>query len=356
MNNDTKLIHDMVAIRSHSGDEREVAEFLVSAMTARGMRAHIDEAGNAVGAIGSESPTARELILLGHMDTVPGDIPVRIEETDDGPVLHGRGTVDAKGPLATFIASAACAKLPKNTRLVVIGAVEEESATSKGARFVASRYAPEACIIGEPSSWDAITLGYKGRQLFEYVRTDESSHSAGAEAPPAQHCYEWWARVLGYTNYFNCEQTLLFKKLLPTIHAINTSSDGLHETVRATVGFRLPPGFEIEAFRERVISWAEDASVEARGYEPAYAGERTSPLARAFSRAFRERGKRPRMKHKTGTSDMNVVGPVWNCPILAYGPGDSSLDHTPIEHLHLDEYERAIGVLTEVIERWWAEG
>jgi LysW-gamma-L-lysine carboxypeptidase len=48
---------------------------------------------------------------------------------------------------------------------------------------------------------------------------------------------------------------------------------------------------------------------------------------------------------KTGTSDMNVVGPLWQCPIVAYGPGDSALDHTPVEHLSLDEYWRAVEVL-----------
>jgi LysW-gamma-L-lysine carboxypeptidase len=41
---------------------------------------------------------------------------------------------------------------------------------------------------------------------------------------------------------------------------------------------------------------------------------------------------------------MNIVGPAWNCPILAYGPGDSSLDHTPEEHLPLAEYGQAIVV------------
>ena len=39
---------------------------------------------------------------------------------------------------------------------------------------------------------------------------------------------------------------------------------------------------------------------------------------------------------------MNVVGPVWGCPIVAYGPGDSSLDHTPEERIDLGEYLRAV--------------
>jgi LysW-gamma-L-lysine carboxypeptidase len=52
---------------------------------------------------------------------------------------------------------------------------------------------------------------------------------------------------------------------------------------------------------------------------------------------------------KTGTSDMNVVAPVWGCPIVAYGPGDSSLDHTPSEHLPLDEYWRAVLIMEQTL-------
>jgi LysW-gamma-L-lysine carboxypeptidase len=53
---------------------------------------------------------------------------------------------------------------------------------------------------------------------------------------------------------------------------------------------------------------------------------------------------------KTGTADMNVVGPVWGCPMVAYGPGDSKLDHTPDEHVIIEDYLRAIKVLQDVLE------
>jgi LysW-gamma-L-lysine carboxypeptidase len=46
---------------------------------------------------------------------------------------------------------------------------------------------------------------------------------------------------------------------------------------------------------------------------------------------------------------MNVVAPVWGTPILAYGPGDSSLDHTPHEHILIPEYLRAVEVLAGVL-------
>jgi LysW-gamma-L-lysine carboxypeptidase len=62
-------------------------------------------------------------------------------------------------------------------------------------------------------------------------------------------------------------------------------------------------------------------------------------------------GGTPRIKVKTGTSDMNIVGPVWQCPILAYGPGDSLLDHKPNEHVLLDDLDRSTEILTAAIER-----
>jgi LysW-gamma-L-lysine carboxypeptidase len=46
---------------------------------------------------------------------------------------------------------------------------------------------------------------------------------------------------------------------------------------------------------------------------------------------------------------MNVVAPAWGCPIVAYGPGDSALDHTPHEHLPLADYLRAVVVLEGVL-------
>ena len=47
---------------------------------------------------------------------------------------------------------------------------------------------------------------------------------------------------------------------------------------------------------------------------------------------------------------MNVVAPVWGCPIAAYGPGDSSLDHTPWERLELAEFVQSIAVLRVAVE------
>src|SRR6185503_5139980 len=89
----------------------------------------IDDAGNAVGVMG-QGP--RQVVLLGHIDTVPGEI--KVEQVDSA--LYGRGSVDAKGPLACFVDAVAQAGAQEGWQFVVIGALEEER-DSEGARFVA---------------------------------------------------------------------------------------------------------------------------------------------------------------------------------------------------------------------------
>src|SRR5688572_15815382 len=118
--NAERLIHDLVAIPSLSQEEAQATAFLVNWMQSNGYdNAFVDEAGNAVGIIGQGS---RQIVLLGHIDTFRGNPPVKIE----GRKLYGRGSVDAKAPLASFAVAARRAQIPADVQLIVIGAVEEE--------------------------------------------------------------------------------------------------------------------------------------------------------------------------------------------------------------------------------------
>jgi LysW-gamma-L-lysine carboxypeptidase len=242
------------------------------------------------------------------------------------------------------------AQLAPGTRLIVAGAVEEESATSRGARHIAANYRPDCCIIGEPSGWDGITLGYKGRLLMDYELHQPMGHSAGARPGAAETAVTWWNGLQRLSDHFNRGRARLFDQLLPSLREINTSSDGLTNSAFIKVGLRLPPDFDVDTFTAEVTHLAHGAALRCYAFEPAYQSNRRSPVARAFNQAIRQAGARPRYKLKTGTSDMNVAGPQWNCPILAYGPGDSSLDHTPDEHIELGEYKRCIHILQDVLE------
>ena len=387
------LLARLVEIPSFSGDELEASNYLVAAMGSMGYdRYEVDTAGNAVGELGAKD-AARTVVLLGHIDTVYGDIPVRVENLVDGPVLFGRGSVDAKGPLATF--ATAATRLGSewanrnDIRIVVVGAVEEEAATSKGARFIRDRFngsdepTPDFCVIGEPSGTTRVTLFYKGRILLEMNAAQPMMHSAGPNPGVATTAVDLWNWICAYGDCFNRDKVKTFDQLLPSLRELRTWTDGaMRDCVWTKIGIRLPLGFQADDFLTELWQWVgerletpapsppfvegTDGAPQAyrfgddelemvfsvHGYEPAWRSSRNSPLVRGFLAAIREHSDdRPRFVSKSGTSDMNVVGPAWQCPIVAYGPGDSNLDHTPNEHINLDEYWRAVLILEAALRR-----
>ncbi len=341
----------MLTIPSYSRQEQHFARHLVEQAQQMGLHAYLDEVGNMIASTHNDEHVQDPIILLGHMDTVPGNIPVRIENG----LLYGRGAVDAKGPLATFIAATARVAQAGNVQrpIIVIGAVEEEAATSRGAHAVVHRYAPSACIIGEPSGSQAVTIGYKGRLLIECCVTRSSSHSAGPHSNSNEVAVAFWERVRAHAAEWNAQHASnsSFAALLPSLHSIASTQDGLEEHTQLLLGYRLPPAYDSAALQAQLEQWAyeDDVQLQFSGEEAAFQTTRSTPVARAFLSAIRATGGQPTFKHKTGTSDMNVVGPVWGKNILAYGPGDASLDHTPNEHINLTEYNHAIDVLEIVL-------
>ena len=390
-----ELLTRLVATPSYSRAEAAASGYLVGAMQSLGYeRSEVDAVGSAVGEMGA-ADAARTVVLLGHIDTVYGDIPVRVEAGADGQVLYGRGSVDAKGSLAAF--TVAVARLGSSwarrndIRLVVVGAVEEEAATSKGARFILDRFdghkepTPDFCIIGEPSGVSRITLAYKGRILLEMEAAQPMAHSAGPNPGVATSAVDLWNWISARADSFNRTRAKTFEQLLPSLREMHTWTDeAMQDRARIKIGLRLPPDFGADEFLAEVWQWARERLADCaptaeppyvdcadaapqefrfggdalrmnfcvHGHEPAWRSGRNSPLVRSFLAAIRSQtAERPRFVVKSGTSDMNVVGPAWQCPIVAYGPGDSSLDHTPNEHIHLDEYWQAALVLESALRR-----
>ncbi|TMG53583.1 MAG: [LysW]-lysine hydrolase [Chloroflexi bacterium] len=348
---DLALLRGLVEIPSTSRREGEAVEWLVARMSERGFRASVDDAGNAVGEIGAGP---KEVVLLGHIDTVPGEIPVRIE----GDELIGRGAVDAKGPLAAFVAAAT--KVVDGVRVIVVGAVEEESPTSAGARYRATLAAPYWCVIGEPSGWDAITVAYKGRLVLRIALTRDARHGAAPGPTVAEEGLALWER-LRVAAAGHATSSRAFDRLDCRLEAVSTKDpDGLAERAELRVGYRLPPGIDHRDVTEQALTLVRagvagrersvlDITVDAA--EQPVRTSRTTPLARAFARAIADEGGQAAFKEKSGTSDMNLLAPSWRCPMVAYGPGDSRYDHTPIERLPLGDYVRAISVLQGVLRR-----
>jgi LysW-gamma-L-lysine carboxypeptidase len=177
------------------------------------------------------------------------------------------------------------------------------------------------------------------------------AHSAGREIAVAERAVAFWNAVAAHCVDHNAGKTLLFDQLIPSLRAIDSGSDGLADWAALTIGIRLPLDADPDALAEALAVQAGGGTLRFRGGCRAYRGEKNNALVRAFLRGVRAGGGAPGFLLKTGTSDMNVVGPAWECPILAYGPGDSNLDHTPDEHVEIAEFLRAIDVLETALRQ-----
>jgi len=332
------LVEKLVRCPSPSGQIDEITKLIQSELKQRGFEVNRDEAGNVIGRVGNGP---YHIYLVGHMDTVAGEIPVRLEEN----ILHGRGSVDAKGSLAVFVEVAAGFRDSSALSLTVIGCPDEESDSNGAKHLLTSLPAPDAVIIGEPSGWDAITLGYKGAITLDYQLSQPGHHLGADELTAAEEAFNYYQQLRD--SYDNVGSG--FSELSINLKEINTTSDGLNDYVKMHLNIRTPIDFDFQQFERVADKLRGTAQINLGSYTPAVLAQKNNALVRAFMTSIRQSQGNLRFKHKTGTSDMNLLQD-WGCPILAYGPGDSSLDHTPVEQLKLAEYQRAIEILTAALK------
>ncbi|MEU5961008.1 M20/M25/M40 family metallo-hydrolase [Micromonospora parva] len=331
---DLDLLTRMVEISSVSGGERELALYLLKWLTEKGVHAVIDPAGNLVATRGSGP---RRLLMLGHLDTVPYRWPVAW----DGASLTGRGCVDAKASLAVFLQTLVEFEPPEGVTVRVVGTVEEER-TASGSLYARDHYPADAVIIGEPSGAGAVTIGYHGvcKVRMDVART--TGHTAGKERRTAA------SSLVDLIGEVEAEVGKCSPEALFAVLDLASGGSGGTQTASAVLDVRVPPGTELDS----MLSVFEDGELLLA--TPPVSTPRTDPLVRAFTRALRAAtGDAPRLLAKKGSSDMNTLATRWRgVPMVAYGPGDAHLDHTPDERLSADEYRRARTVLSAAVRDW----
>ena len=143
--------------------------------------------------------------------------------------------------------------------------------------------------------------------------------------------------------------------LLLTLSSIASGSNDFEQWTKLKIGVRLPPAVSPNTWYQDLDSLAQstpdlEISATPLGFAiPAWKSEKNTVLVRAFLKGIRQNNGEPRFVYKTGTADVNIVTLDWKCPAIVYGPGDSTLDHTPDEHIDLEAYGHAVDVLTATL-------
>ena len=358
LNPQVKILHRMVELYSPTGQESEIAQFLAEEMRFLGLHSRVDEVGNVIGEHSGGDPA---ILLCGHMDTVPGRLPVRM----DGERLYGRGAVDAKPALAAMICAAgtlAAENFP--AKITVAGAVDEEGKGRGVRNLVEKSIHADYAVFGEPGGVESITIAYKGSCHLKITCRTKTGHSS---APwlfrnAADEALEFWRKLQ--------KVHLPQEKKESKFHSVTSALTQIHGGGASSIvpalcevhaDFRLPPAVSLKKFLEEVRKTLKayrltnpDVNLEVEvedSCEP-YEADRDSTLIRGLAWAVRNiRGKPATLLRKTGTGDMNLLGATLHVPTVTYGPGDSKLDHTEDECIELNDYLDSIRILQKGLMR-----
>jgi len=320
---------------SPSGHEADAVQRFIEVSRSLGFTAHADAVGNGIARIGEGRPS---IMFLGHIDTVEGRLPVRL----DGDRLHGRGACDAKGALAAALVAAHRHDGPGE--IVVVGAVGEER-DSRGARHLLAHARPDFLIVGEPSGWDGVTIGYKGNLSLVLRLDGERAHLSSPAATTVETGLAFIERLREFCDAHAGPTP--FRSLTMKTRSINTTQEGSAEHVEIGLNLRLPPGIGVDDVLSFIDGNRGAIGCETVDASTAIEVDSRNDVVRALCAGIRNRGSRPTLLRKLGTSDLNLAAPAWGCPAAAYGPGDSHLDHTEAENVDVGELRRSIDVLRE---------
>lgn len=356
-----RFLTNLLGIYSPSGKEEAIANFLAYEMKRMGFEVGKDTIGNVIGVVGDGEPV---ILLCGHMDTVAGHMPLRVEEGK----IYARGAVDAKGPLAAMVMAAiAASKAPGFKGKILVASVVEEEATSRGVRYLITQgIKANYAIFGEPSGVDNITIGYKGQIQLKIVCKTETGHSSTPWLfeNALEKAYELWKRIKNASTYpsidptespFTAVTACLVKISGGRANSVIPFEAEMNIDVRVPIQFTTAQVYEaikkiIAIYQSANPKVVVKATVEDT-VEP-FEVNKASPLVHVISSSVRKvRNKPATLLRKTGTGDMNILGKAMDLPIVTYGPGDSHLDHTVNEHIVISEYLDAIAVYKETLLR-----
>ena len=317
-------------------------------------QANIDNVGNVIATKGNGRPI---ILLCGHMDTVPGRVPIRIGNG----YLYGRGASDAKGSLIAMLLAAS--EFPKQRGSIIFAGVVDEEGNATGIKeFVKSKFTIDYAIFGEPSGINNITIAYKGR--FAFRLTCDVGSSAHASAPwlaknSIEEVYDFWQAIQAEIGHVKCVKDKSDKITCSLTEISGGSSHNVTpQKCKITVDIRIPTTNTSEMIHNLVASVIKDVAIKKNVRaiyriedmtEP-FEADHTSPLVRALSLSILDVcKKRPILLRKTGTGDMNILGNAFKIPVVTYGPGDPHSSHTIDERISISEYISSIDVFNRAL-------
>jgi [amino group carrier protein]-lysine/ornithine hydrolase len=351
-----KLILQVISTYSPSGEEQAVAQIILDYLNKRKLSPWIDDAGNVMCEYGNGETS---VLLCGHMDTVPGKLPVKLENG----TVFGRGACDAKGALLSLLFAfeniATGGEL--TGKAVFAGVTEEERASDGLAELVRRKVRADYAFFGEPGGISKVTVGYRGHVT---LRLEIETPEVHASAPKlvtnsAELLYEIYASLKKSLGADKDQGSLDKISVALTEIKSGTAHNVIPGKTNATIDIRVPfqsSTNEVKNVVQEVVSSysakTSDARITTTYDEPTepYRVPMNSPIVRALGRSILRKWTKPQYISKSGTGDMNTYARAFGVDAVTYGPGEAKLSHTSEENVSVKEIIECADVLTGAVK------
>ena len=394
----TQVLSDLVAFPSTAGNEKPVAEYLHSKMSAfcdecdfiandNSLKDDPDYSSPVKGLDYSDRPNVRvaikgsgggrSLLMNTHMDVVP---PSSMQENPFEPqlrdgILFGRGACDAKGQIATmYFLMKAIHDLKPDLKGNVIGhlVIEEEVGGNGTVTMVRkSGDTADAAVVLEPSNFTLFPQ-IRGAVWFEATVYGQSGHS-GKPGGTVSALFKAVKAIEVFTAYHDrciaesrgkyplfdpfenpapltigqleagdwpaqAPQKCVFRGVLGILPD-RTKEQVMREMREAIANCGdewLADHFEID------FTYRHDASVIAPDH----------PLVEALGQAVEAAGLERKVSAMTASADAWMYNNQMQIPTCWFGPGDLAVAHSNSEHIPVESILKAVEVLYRFVCQW----
>ena len=351
-------------------DVEPMRRFLCETIGAQGLTPRVDDAGNV---LASRGPADAEthFILNTHIDTVSPHVPFdRVNDGVDGTqttddVIRGRGSCDAKGPLAALLA-AFFAVDPTQGR-VTLAVTPDEEVLSTGAYALVSGEESltadaDAVIVGEPTTLDVCTAA-KGRFQGTIHLTGANAHAA--EPHTGTNAIAALEGVLEAIHTFGDRPDappdhpqLGAATLTPTVVEGGTVTNQVPADCALTIDRRSVPPETADEFHAALTAHLESAVPDDVGVEFRFT-DRPTPFLEAWE-TDRDAPVVDTLADAAGgtvrpfTAATEASYFAADAPTVVFGPGvladeEGAVAHAPREYVRVAAVEAAAAALTETL-------
>jgi len=361
-----ELLKKLISIKSISGEEKEIADFLFDMLTFEGLDAKRISNNIIIQLKGKNSKNL--LILNAHIDTVDyGDITSwkndPFKAYQEGDKIYGLGSIDDKASIITMVETVRYFSNNKPNTDILLMLVEKEEVDGSGTQEVLKyltekgileKYQSVAAIIGEPTNANSFKIGHKGNAFMKIQFEGDSAHGSRPDLVKVNALKSAAEFILRQDVINNdLKKTYLDELGVPTINITQITSNSLSanrvsDKCEILIDLRSNLKFKTEYFKyiksvlpinAKIITGDEEIMV---GY--------TAKSTRIVS-LIKNNFVNISIDFADFATDMAFFSNL-GIDAVVFGPGNPALIHKPNEYIDTNDMDKAVGMLINLIEKY----